>query len=225
MANVLELENVSKAFGSLQILRSVNLSIEEGESVAILGESGAGKSTLLHICGLMEQASAGRVALKGVDCSPLSSDARARQRLDAVGFLFQFHYLLPDFSVLENVLMPARLAGDDLAKVESQARALLERVGLASRLTHRPHELSGGEQQRAGLVRALIRRPALLLCDEPTGNLDPVTAFSVADGIWSEMTRGQVATILVTHNELLAQRADRAFDVKDGTLQEHVWRK
>jgi lipoprotein-releasing system ATP-binding protein len=223
MAEVLRLDDVAKAFGALKILRGVSLQVDEGESVAILGESGAGKSTLLHICGLMEQATQGRVLLKGQDCSQLSPDGRARQRLDTVGFLFQFHYLLPDFSVLENVLLPARLAGDDLAAAERDARALLERVGLSSRLTHRPHELSGGEQQRAGLVRALIRKPRLLLCDEPTGNLDPSTASSVADIIWSEMALGRVATILVTHNETLARRADRAYYVSDGTLRAHTW--
>jgi len=131
---------------------------------------------------------------------------------------------LPDFTVLENVLMPARLAGDDLTKIERDARSLLERVGLSHRLTHRPHELSGGEQQRAGLVRALIRKPRLLLCDEPTGNLDPTTASSVADIIWSELELGNVATILVTHNETLARRADRAYHVSNGTLRPHVWR-
>ncbi len=224
MVEVLSLSDVAKSFGTLEILRNIALSVNEGESVAILGESGAGKSTLLHICGLMEQPTSGRVLLKGQDCVQLSSDDRARQRLDTVGFLFQFHYLLPDFSVLENVLMPARLAGDDLALAERDARALLERVGLSQRLTHRPHELSGGEQQRAGLVRALIRKPRLLLCDEPTGNLDPVTASAVADIIWAELALGRVATILVTHNETLARRADRAYYVSDGTLRPHVWR-
>jgi lipoprotein-releasing system ATP-binding protein len=224
MAEILRLENVAKSFGDLKILRDVNFSINAGESVAILGESGAGKSTLLHICGLMEQTTSGNVTLKGMDCVVLGSDARARQRLDTIGFLFQFHYLLPDFNVLENVLMPARLAGDDLTRAEKDARIFLERVGLSQRLTHRPHELSGGEQQRAGLVRALIRRPQLLLCDEPTGNLDPATAAAVADLIWAESALGRVATILVTHNETLARRADRAYYVSDGTLREHAWR-
>jgi lipoprotein-releasing system ATP-binding protein len=224
MAEILKLENVAKSFGALEILRDVSLGVNEGESVAILGESGAGKSTLLHICGLMEQATRGAVALDGRDCSALSADARARVRLDTVGFLFQFHYLLPDFSVLENVLMPARLAGDNLRRAEDDARALLERVGLSHRLAHRPHELSGGEQQRAGLVRALLRAPRLLLCDEPTGNLDPSTASAVADVIWAELGLGKIATILVTHNETLARRADRAYYVVDGTLRPHIWR-
>jgi lipoprotein-releasing system ATP-binding protein len=224
MAEILKLENVAKSFGALEILRDVSLGVNEGESVAILGESGAGKSTLLHICGLMEQATRGVVALDGRDCSALSADARARVRLDTVGFLFQFHYLLPDFSVLENVLMPARLAGDNLRRAEDDARALLERVGLSHRLAHRPHELSGGEQQRAGLVRALLRAPRLLLCDEPTGNLDPSTASAVADVIWAELGLGKIATILVTHNETLARRADRAYYVVDGTLRPHIWR-
>lgn len=225
MAEVLSLGSISKSFGPLQILKDITMSVHEGESLAILGESGAGKSTLLHICGLMEQPTAGRVILKNVDCGQLSSDQRARQRLDTIGFLFQFHYLLPDFSVLENVLMPVRLAGDDLVKAEHEAKILFDRVGLSDRLDHRPHELSGGEQQRAGLVRALIRKPKLLLCDEPTGNLDPTTASSVADVIWSELQLGQVATILVTHNETLARRADRAYDVRDGRLEPHEWRQ
>lgn len=219
MANVLELRSLSKSFGSLEILRGIDFQLKEGESAAILGPSGAGKSTLLHIAGLMERPTAGSVVLGGKAVESLSEDDLARERLDTIGFLFQFHYLLPDFNVLENVLVPARLANDDLSKADREARELLSRLGLSERLTHKPHQLSGGEQQRVGLARALLRKPKLLLCDEPTGNLDQVTADVVSDMIFSEIRRDGMAAIVVTHNDALAKRAGSAYHLTQGRFQ------
>lgn len=216
MADILNVENLSKSFGKLDILNGLAFSLEEGKSAAVLGPSGAGKSTFLHIVGLMERPTGGTVQIAGRSVSELSDEELARQRLDGIGFLFQFHHLLPDFTVLENVLIPGRLAGDDLDSSEREARGLLERLGLSERLEHKPHQLSGGEQQRAGLARALVRHPKLLLCDEPTGNLDPHTAASVAELIWSEVKRNGVSTIIVTHNQTLADEADAAYRLEDG---------
>lgn len=223
MANLLELSRLSKSFGELQILSNLNFSLEEGTSAAVVGPSGAGKSTFLHIAGLMERATEGVVNINGKDAGQMSEDERAHERLDRIGFLFQFHHLLPDFSVLENILIPARLAGDDLERATREAETLLERLGLSNRSTHRPHQLSGGEQQRAGLARALIRRPRLLLCDEPTGNLDLHTASSVAALIWSEVKRSGLSTIIVTHNEMLARQADTTYLLSDGKFLKHSW--
>ncbi len=216
MANALELKSISKSFGSLEILRGLDFSLAEGESAAILGPSGAGKSTLLHIAGMMEHPTTGSVVIGGRDMSKLSDAERANERLNHIGFLFQFHHLLPDFNVLENVLIPARLAGDDLNAATDEARRLLDRLGLSERLTHRPHQLSGGEQQRVGLARALIRKPKLLLCDEPTGNLDQTTALHVSDLIFTEVRRERVATIVVTHNDALAKLAGTAYHLEQG---------
>ncbi len=219
MANILELQGISKSFGHLEILRDLAFELKEGQSVAILGPSGSGKSTFLHIAGLMEKPTAGEILLRGKKAGALSEDERARERLDTIGFLFQFHYLLPEFNVLENVLVPPRLAGDDLMMAEKSARSLLDRLGLGERLTHKPHQLSGGEQQRVALARALVRKPKLLLCDEPTGNLDLNTAKNVTDLIFSEVQRGGVATILVTHNEALAKQAGTAYHLAQGRFE------
>ena len=219
-APVLELQDVGKRFGNLEILRGLRFSLAAGESAAVVGPSGAGKSTMLHIAGLMERPSSGRVILAGRDRTESNDRERADDRLNRIGFLFQFHHLLPEFDVLENVLIPARLAGDDLNEAAGLARGLLERLGLSERLTHRPSELSGGEQQRAALARALIRKPSLLLCDEPTGNLDPHTAAEVARLIFAELQREGVAAILVTHNAPLAALAGRTFELSEGALVE-----
>lgn len=217
---VLELHNIEKRFGSIEILKNVNLTLHEGESVVILGPSGAGKSTMLHIAGLMDRPTQGLVKMDGSPVSFSNESDLARLRLNNVGFLFQFHYLLPDFNVLENVVMPARLAGDDLKAANREALHILTRLGLADRLNHKPYELSGGEQQRAGLARAIIRRPRILLCDEPTGNLDQATATEVAKLIWSEVEQEKMAAIVVTHNETIAKKADRVFHLSNGNFKE-----
>jgi lipoprotein-releasing system ATP-binding protein len=219
MAN-LSLRGISKSFGPLDILNDVNLDVKAGETVAILGPSGAGKSTLLHIAGLMEKPTRGEVHIEGKHIKDLSDTALSNERLNQVGFLFQFHYLLPDFDVLDNVLMPTRLAND--APMESLDRAMifLERLGLKDRLTHRPHQLSGGEQQRVALARAMIRHPKVLLCDEPTGNLDEGTARDVISLLWDEVKRNNVSTIIVTHNEMLAKETNRSYYLAHGRLVE-----
>lgn len=217
MANpIIELKDVSKRFDNLEILKGLSFQIQPGESVSIVGPSGSGKSTFLHIAGLMEKPTSGGVFVEGKETSKLQDKGLAGLRLNTIGFLFQFHYLLPEFTVLENVMMPARLAGDDLREAKREALVLLERLGLGQRLSHKPTQLSGGEQQRAGLARALIRHPKLLLCDEPTGNLDQHTAQEVADLIWEESKRNGVAIIVVTHNEALAARAENSYCLKDG---------
>jgi len=220
MDAILQLESIGKNFGELEILRNVTLSLGRGESLAILGPSGAGKSTLLHIAGLMERPTRGQVRLLGRPADQMSEDQRAAERLNTIGFMFQFHHLLPDFNVLENVLIPTRLAGDDLTQAEVDARSLLDRLGLSARLLHKPYQLSGGEQQRAALARALIRKPRLLLCDEPTGNLDQHTAEEVLRMIWSEVSRNGLATILVTHNEHAASKAEKSYHLVEGQLEE-----
>lgn len=217
--HVLELNNVTKRFGALEILKGVNLTVPAGETLAILGPSGAGKSTLLHVAGLMEGPTSGSVRVGGQAAENLSEPEKALKRLDSIGFLFQFHYLLPDLNVLENVLVPPRLAGDDLSRMKPEAESYLERLGLKDRFHHKPHQLSGGEQQRTALARALIRKPHLLLCDEPTGNLDPHTAGGVADLLLEEAKRAGTALIVVTHNETLAQRMARSYYLRDGLLQ------
>jgi lipoprotein-releasing system ATP-binding protein len=220
MTPVLELQDISKNFGPLEILRHVNLTLGKGDSLAILGPSGAGKSTLLHIAGLMEQPTSGNVLIEGRLRSGMSERELAHERLHTIGFLFQFHYLLPDFDVLENVVMPARLAGDSLANATADAKHLLDRLGLSARLTHLPNQLSGGEQQRVALARSIIRRPRLLLCDEPTGNLDKHNADDMMNLLWTEMERFGLAAILVTHNEALAKRASMSYHLSDGNFVE-----
>jgi lipoprotein-releasing system ATP-binding protein len=222
---VLELDHIAKSFGDLRILEDVNLRVGGGEVAAILGPSGAGKSTVLHIAGLMERPTGGSVRLLGNAADRLNDDERARQRLNTIGFLFQFHYLLPEFDVLENALIPARLAGDDVTAAETRAREILGRLGLSERLNHKPAQLSGGEQQRAALARAVMRRPKLLLCDEPTGNLDQHTADDVVKLIWSVVESEGLAAIVVTHNEALAQRATAAFRLKEGRFVDAAFPK
>lgn len=216
MANILELTGVSKSYRDVQVLNNLDFRIEKGQAVAILGPSGAGKSTLLHIAGLMDHPTSGSVSIDGRSANNLSEKELARLRLDSVGFVFQFHYLLADFDVLENVLIPCRFANDDLGIRKKEALELLEKLKLSHRLTHRPQELSGGEQQRAAFARALIRRPALLLCDEPTGNLDPHTADEMMSIVWSEVAARQLTTIIVTHNEAVAKRTNVAYHLREG---------
>lgn len=219
MDNIVQLEGVCKKFGTLEILKDIDFKLSPGESVSIFGPSGSGKSTFLHILGLMEKSSAGNVRIANQNVKNLSENALSLLRLNLIGFIFQFHHLLPDFNLLENVLMPCRLAGDLISKSKSRALEICERMGLKDRLTHRPHQLSGGEQQRTALARALIRNPQLLLCDEPTGNLDPETGKIVMDFLFSESKLNNVATVVVTHNPLLASHAQMSYYLDKGQLQ------
>jgi len=219
---ILALTHISKQFGKLEILKRVDLQLKKSESIAIVGPSGIGKSTLLHIAGVMERPTKGEVEIGGEKTSSLSEALTSRLRLDKIGFLFQFHYLLPDFDVLENVLIPCRLAQDDMARAEEEARMLLKRLGLVPRLHHKPNQLSGGEQQRTALARALIRKPSLLLCDEPTGNLDLETAKTVLSLLWDEVKQFQLSVLIVTHSPLISAQADHVLYLEGGVLKKKL---
>ncbi|MCE2902624.1 MAG: ABC transporter ATP-binding protein [Gemmatimonas sp.] len=206
--------------GVIRVLNEVALTVGRGEMVAIVGESGAGKSTLLHMLGALERPSAGRVRLGGQAVESLNEEALDALRNRTVGFVFQFHHLLREFSAVENVMMPLRIAGVPDREARERAEALLERVGLASRLHHRPGALSGGEQQRTAVARALAARPAVLLADEPSGNLDRHNAEQLHD-LFAELARDQsLGLVVVTHNQSLAARADRALSLEGGRLVE-----
>ncbi len=220
---VVRAEGVVKEFrggdgGIIRVLNEVSLTVQRGEMVAVMGYSGAGKSTLLHVLGALEQPSAGRIELAGQSISALEDDALAALRNRAVGFVFQFHHLLREFSALENVMMPLRIAGVAERAARERAEVLLERVGLSSRRLHRPSELSGGEQQRTAVARALAADPALLLADEPSGNLDQHNAERLHD-LFAELARDlSLGLVVVTHNPSLAARADRTLLLEGGRL-------
>ena len=203
----------------IDVLRGIDLSVAPGEIVALLGPSGSGKSTLLQAVGLLEGGFGGQIEIAGVDATALSGDARTAIRREAIGFVYQFHHLLPDFNALENVVLPQLIAGTDRGGAEARARELLSALGLAERFDHRPSQLSGGEQQRVAVARALANRPALVLADEPTGNLDEATADKVL-AQFLELVRGQgSATLVATHNERLAARMDRVLRLHEGVLE------
>jgi len=223
---MLSVQHVSKSYptprGELQILADVTLTLERGQAASIMGPSGSGKSTLLYILGALERPTRGTVTLDGRDPFSLGERDQAAFRNRSVGFVFQDHSLLPQCSVLENVLSPTLVAPPserDAGEDESRARALLAQVGLADRLDHRPGELSGGEKQRAALARALIRNPTLLLCDEPTGNLDRAAADTVAWLLLDLHASRKTILVVVTHNPALAERFPLAYEMSEGTLQ------
>jgi lipoprotein-releasing system ATP-binding protein len=218
----LELRGVRKVFrqggAELAVLNGIDLALEPGEIVALVGPSGAGKSTMLHVAGLLERPDGGAVLIEGRDCGALSDEHRTMLRRRALGFVYQFHHLLPEFSAVENVMLPQMIAGIARADARRKAEALLGRVGLAERLTHRPARLSGGEQQRVAIVRALANDPKILLADEPTGNLDHTTAAAVM-GTLIEIVRAHgLAALIATHNLELAARLDRTVTLADGRL-------
>ena len=203
----------------IDVLRGVNLTIMPGEIVALLGPSGTGKSTMLQAVGLLEGGFGGKIELVGVDASNLPSSERTALRRNHLGFVYQFHHLLPDFNAEENVMLPQLVAGIERGQALARARELLTALGLEHRLTHRPSQLSGGEQQRVAVARALANRPKLVLADEPTGNLDEVTSDKVL-GQFLQLVRGQGSAALVaTHNERLAQRMDRIARIHEGVLE------
>jgi lipoprotein-releasing system ATP-binding protein len=220
---VLSLRGVERVYkteaGDLPVLRGVDIDVYPGEVVGLIGPSGSGKSSLLHSAGLLERPDAGLVALGGRDCSKLSERVRTRIRLGTVGFVYQFHHLLPEFSALENVAMPGMIAGRSRVEANARAQELLGELGLTARVNHQPAQMSGGEQQRVAIARALANKPQLLLADEPTGNLDPATSAAVFQSLYS-LARGQgVAALIATHNMDLARYMDRVFALKDGHLE------
>lgn len=204
----------------LEILRGVDLTVGAGEAVAIVGASGSGKSTLLHLLGALDRPTAGSVYLGGVDVGTLGEQEVAALRNQRVGFVFQFHHLLREFTALENVMMPALIRGDDFDEAEGRARELLDQVGLADRLDHKPTQLSGGEQQRVAVARALVNEPLVLLADEPTGNLDARTSAGVREVLFGLLEHHRVAMVVVTHNHELASMAGRVLRLAEGVLQD-----
>lgn len=203
---------------SLEVLRGVSLDVAPGELIALVGPSGAGKSTLLHIAGLLERPDAGEVRLAGAACSRLNDHERTMIRRVEMGFVYQYHHLLPEFSAEENVTLPQLIAGRNKATARQRSQALLEQLGLAARLQHRPGQLSGGEQQRVAIARALANTPRLLLADEPTGNLDPRTAAEVFDMLLGLARSANLAGVIATHNPQLAARMDRTVELREGQL-------
>jgi lipoprotein-releasing system ATP-binding protein len=203
---------------SLSVLKNLNLSIESGEMVALVGPSGAGKSTLLHIIGLLDQATSGRVLVGGRDATNMNDDERTTLRRETIGFIYQFHYLQPEFSALENVVIPQMIAGKKKKDAVDRAEELLSSLGLGHRLTHRPARLSGGEQQRVAIARALANSPKLLLADEPTGNLDQKTSADVFDLLLDQIRGAGIGALIATHNMDLAYQMDRILELKNGRL-------
>ena len=222
MAPLLDVRGLSKAYRTggrrLEVLRGVTLTIEAGEMVALTGPSGAGKSTFLHLVGALDVPTAGSIAFEGRDLASLDEGERARFRNESVGFVFQSHHLLPEFTALENAMMPGLVRRIPRSEARRRAGEALERVGLGARLEHRPGELSGGEQQRVALARALVLQPRLLLADEPTGNLDPQTAAGI-HALLRDVNRDLGVTgVVVTHNEGLAEALGRRVRLVDGRL-------
>ena len=223
--NVLEAHDIAKSYragdgSTLHILNGVNLAVRRGEMIAIVGESGAGKSTLLHVVGALDRPTSGHVLLGGESIQDRTDDELAVIRNKKVGFVFQYHHLLREFSALENVMMPLRIGGVPVAEARSRAEVLLARVGLSGRMDHRPSELSGGEQQRTAVARALAVDPSVVLADEPTGNLDHRNAERLHE-VFAQLARDlEIGMVVVTHNRTLAARADRALLLEDGRLAE-----
>lgn len=217
--SIIRVENLHKRYGSLEVLKGVSLEIGRGEVVAIVGPSGAGKTTLLHAIGALSDFDEGCIVVDGVDVGPLGSDAAADFRNRCIGLVFQFHYLLPEFSALENVCIPGLIAGRPQAEVEAEAKELLAVVGLTDRLSHKPAQLSGGEQQRVAIARALINKPHLLLADEPSGNLDMRTRNEIHNLFFELRDRLGLTVVVVTHDSDLAAMSDRRLTIVDGELQ------
>ena len=216
---MIELKNIHKLYRNglkeIRALNGLDLRLEKGSRVGIVGPSGAGKSTLLHIMGGLDHPSSGKVLLNGIDIYKLSDADRARTRNVRVGFVFQFYHLLPEFTALENVMLPALMRGE---RIKDKPRDILKAVGLDGRMTHRPSELSGGESQRVAIARALVNEPELLLCDEPTGNLDSKTSESIYELLAGLKSKMNTTLVIVTHDENISKRVDKVIHLKDGRI-------
>jgi lipoprotein-releasing system ATP-binding protein len=221
---VLSVRGLSRTYdtatGGLTVLKGIDLDVRPGEIVGLIGPSGSGKSSLLHAAGLLERPTTGEVRIEGEDVGALPEGTRTRIRLGRIGFVYQFHHLLPEFDARDNVALPLRIAGQAQATARARAEELLTALGLADRLTHQPSQLSGGERQRVAVARALANRPRLLLADEPTGNLDPATSQAVFEALHDVVKSTGVGALIATHNMELAGHMDRVFAIRDGHLEE-----
>ncbi len=220
---VLRLENVRRTYGggeqALTVLDGADLEISRGELVALVAPSGAGKSTLLHLAGLLEKPDGGSLTIGGTECNSLSDSERTKMRRVDLGFIYQFHHLLPELDARENIALPQQIAGVSKASAVQRADELLESLGIGPRATHRPSELSGGEQQRVAIARAVANRPKLLLADEPTGNLDPATSALVFDALTDLVRSTGLAALIATHNHALAAQMDRTVTIEGGKIR------
>ena len=216
---MIQVQNIFKSYGSLQVLKNVSLEIRQGEVVSIVGASGAGKTTLLQIMGTLDRPDSGTVKIKDTDITRLSERELSRFRNQNIGFVFQFHNLLPEFTALENVCMPALIGGKTMEQAKPEAMSLLEFLNLADRASHKPSELSGGEQQRVVVARALMNNPAVVLADEPSGNLDSVHARELHELFFRLRDHYRQTFVIVTHNRELAEMSDRQITIKDGGVE------
>lgn len=215
---MISVENIRKNYGDLEVLKGVSFQVDKGEIVSIVGESGAGKSTLLHILGTLDNADSGRYKIDGNNVFDLSEKELASYRNREIGFIFQFHHLLPEFSALENVCIPAFIQGKKQAEVENDARNLLKFLNIEARADHKPNQLSGGEQQRVAVARALINKPSLVMADEPSGNLDSKNSLELHELFFKLRDEFEQTFIIVTHNEQLSKMTDRILEMKDGII-------
>ena len=216
---MIRVKDIHKSFGSLQVLKGVNLEIQKGEIVSIIGKSGAGKTTLLQIIGTLDKANSGKVEINGVDVSGLSEKELAEFRNKHIGFIFQFHQLLPEFNALENVMMPAMIGRMDWKEAEKRATELLTDLGLGERLTHKPNELSGGEKQRVAAARALMMKPDVILADEPSGSLDEENKRELHKLLKQMQDQYNQTIVIVTHDKELAEISDRVIEMRDGVVK------
>jgi lipoprotein-releasing system ATP-binding protein len=215
---MIKASEIKKSYGTLNVLKGVNIEIKKGEIISIVGASGAGKSTLLHILGTLDRANHGTLEINGTQISSLKDKKLAEFRNKNIGFVFQFHHLLPEFTAIENICIPAFIAGLSKKQAEEKAKELLSFLGLENRMDHKPNELSGGEQQRVAVARALVNTPSVLLADEPSGNLDSTTAKELHQLFFTLRDKFNQTFIIVTHNEELANMADRKLVMRDGNI-------